>query len=119
GNIGNEKAVEGLISALNHEDSDVRRGAAYALGNIGNEKAVEGLISALDDWDSEVRRGAAEALENIGSVTILEMLIQSPDINIYDSDIFPLLRTLAIKHRKSDSSFIPVYPELINCQHPE
>ncbi len=114
GNIGNDKLLEGLLSALKDEDFEVRGNAAYALGKIGSDKAVEGLLSALKDEDSYVRWIAAEALGKIGSLTVLETLIQSHNINIYDNDIFPIVRRLAIKYSKSGSPFIPVYPELIS-----
>jgi hypothetical protein len=70
-------AVDALINALNHQDSDVRRSAADALGNIGSETAVDALINALNDQDSEVRRRAAYALEKIGSETAVEALINA------------------------------------------
>jgi hypothetical protein len=48
GDIGSEKAIEPLITALSSDkESDVRRSAAYALGGIGSEKAVVPLITAL------------------------------------------------------------------------
>ncbi|MEE8168473.1 MAG: HEAT repeat domain-containing protein [Candidatus Hydrothermarchaeales archaeon] len=49
-----KKDVEGLIKALKHKDSDVRRKAAEALGEIGDSRAVEPLIQALKTkWDPE------------------------------------------------------------------
>jgi hypothetical protein len=64
GEIGSEKAVEPLISALSRaEESDVQRSAAYALGGIGSEKAVEPLITALTTAkERDVQRSAAYAL---------------------------------------------------------
>tara|TARA_B000000460_G_C21378590_1_gene332805 strand:+ start:406 stop:630 length:225 start_codon:yes stop_codon:yes gene_type:complete len=41
GKIGDERAVEPLIEALNDEEGHVRRGAAVALGRLGYERAVE------------------------------------------------------------------------------
>ena len=88
--------------------------AAEALGKIGSDNAVEGLLSALNDEDWYVRGRAADSLGEIGSLTVLETLIQSPDINLYDEDIFPVVRRLAIKHSKSGSPFVPVYCQNLN-----
>jgi HEAT repeat protein len=58
-------AVEPLIAALKHKDSDVRKVAAEALGEIKDPRAVEPLIAALKDKDSDVRKAAAEALVSL------------------------------------------------------
>ena len=119
GKIGNPIAVEGLIAALNDSHSDVRRNAALALGKIGNPIAVEGLIAALNDSDSIVRRNAAEALGNIGNPETLAKIIQSPEIDIYDKNIFLLARTLTLRfskkppQNKKGQRLIPIYPELV------
>ncbi len=119
GNIGSEKAVDALIKALDHQNSDVRSRAAYALGKIGSEKAVDALIKALDDEDSSVRWSAADALGKIGVPDVLERIISEPAIDIYNDHIFNLARKLAIKFstskakREEKLDFIPVYPELL------
>ncbi len=114
GNIGDKAAVEPLIKALQDEDSDVIRNAASALGNIGDKAAVEPLIKALQDWDFYVRSNAASALAKIGSSSGLKKLLQSPLINIFDSEIFPVARSWAIRQHKEGLSCIPVYPKRIN-----
>ena len=65
GTIGDNRAVEPLTKALSDADSDVREGAAGALGEIG-EPAVEPLVKALNDANGDVRRKAAEAPGTIG-----------------------------------------------------
>ncbi|MEQ9236039.1 HEAT repeat domain-containing protein [Coleofasciculus sp. E2-BRE-01] len=117
GEIGNPQAVEGLIAALNDSDSYVRRSAAFALAKIGNTQAVEGLIAALHDSDRNVRMEAAFALGKIGNAEILAKLIKYLDINIYDNDIFPLARTLAVRYSKENLPFIPVYPKLVRFSY--
>lgn len=57
-----KKNVKELIRALQHEQKDVRKEAAEALGKIGDARAVEPLIQALKDNDEEVRQKAAAAL---------------------------------------------------------
>jgi HEAT repeat protein len=57
-----------LKSLLDDQDSDVREGAAAALGDIGSERAVEALLKALlEDQESEVRWHAAYALGAIAA----------------------------------------------------
>src|SRR5262245_50033706 len=47
GQIGGEKAVAGLVTALNHERSGPRRMAATVLGNLGDLSAVPALVVVL------------------------------------------------------------------------
>jgi HEAT repeat protein len=61
-----ENAVEALLEALEDQEPEVRRGAAWALGVIRNPRAVEPLVSRLRDADESVRSGAAWALGVIG-----------------------------------------------------
>ena len=84
-NIGNDKAVSVLITALGDADSDVKRDAASALGKIGNDKAVSALITALGDADSDVKRDAASALGKIGNDKAVSALITA--LGDADSDV--------------------------------
>src|SRR2546423_139220 len=65
--IETDRASEGLISALDNSDREVRDAAARALAErvtmrgIGN-RAVEGLIHGLDSSSELVRRTAATGL---------------------------------------------------------
>jgi hypothetical protein len=80
GMIGDEKAVEPLITALADEEwSDLRQSAAIALGRIGNRQAVKPLLNALADEDEDVRWAAANALGKIGypyAIKPLESLLR-------------------------------------------
>ncbi|NER30843.1 MAG: TIR domain-containing protein, partial [Symploca sp. SIO1C4] len=80
-----ERAVYFLNQALEDEDYDVRRRAAYALGNIGTEAAITALISALEDQDSDVRQRAAYALGAIGTEAAITALISA--LEDQDSDV--------------------------------
>jgi HEAT repeat protein len=113
GQIGNTQAVEALIAALSDSDSDVTGVAAVALGKMGNAQAVEALIAAFNHSYSFVRRQAAVALGNIGTSKTLAKLLQRSEIDIFRYDIFPLVRTLAVRFSKEKLLFIPVYPELV------
>jgi HEAT repeat protein len=65
--LGDTRAVEPLIAALDDKDSNVRYNAAGELGNLKARQAVERLRKALDDSDAEVRANAAEALGKISA----------------------------------------------------
>ncbi|MBZ0318985.1 MAG: HEAT repeat domain-containing protein [Anaerolineae bacterium] len=73
GQIGDVRAVEPLISVLNHSDWTVRDAAAEALGQIGDARAVEPLIAAL--LNKDYTPSAAKALAQIGDVRAVEPLI--------------------------------------------
>lgn len=67
GKIGNPKAVDPLMEALQGDDEpSVRWDAAIALGRIGDGRAIDTLIEALDDENGGVRGRSAEALGVIG-----------------------------------------------------
>ena len=72
--------VEGLIRALRHSDSRVRREAASALREIADKntvtlalkKAIEPLIDALKDENVEVRKAAANTFSTFGIYRIID-----------------------------------------------
>ena len=116
GKIGYQEAVEKLIKALNHFQSNHFEGAMYwavkekiveALGNIGNKKALEALREELNDPEESVADKAAVALAKIlgkidskdeETVKTVKDLIQNPTINIYEDEFFILARKLAIRY---------------------
>ncbi|MCP4544323.1 MAG: hypothetical protein GY832_45005 [Chloroflexi bacterium] len=59
-----------------HNDANVRRAAAEALGVIGDFRAIEPLIRALGDEDEDVRQTAATALVTMADPKAVEPLIQ-------------------------------------------
>ncbi|MDE3001024.1 MAG: HEAT repeat domain-containing protein [Gemmatimonadota bacterium] len=63
-----EAAVRRLVDTLEHEDPEVRRWSAEALGNIARAEpaVVPGLKKQLKDDDGDVRRTAALALAKLG-----------------------------------------------------
>jgi HEAT repeat protein len=88
GEIGDNRAVEPLIKALeNDSDSGVRLEVALVLGIIDDPRAVEPLIRALEnDSDSYVRILAVGALGNIGDKRAVEPLIRALENDLY-SDV--------------------------------
>ena len=68
--------IEELIDKLGHQDEDIRRGAARALGDMEEDAkdAVSVLIRAFQDQDESVRRSAAKSLEEIGTLEALKVV---------------------------------------------
>ena len=64
--LGQMDVVGPIVQALKDNDSNVRFGAALALGEIGDIRAIDPLIQALKDNDSFVRSDVARALGEIG-----------------------------------------------------
>jgi hypothetical protein len=57
----NKQAVDKLVALTKHENSDIRKGAAQALGRIRDPKAIMELFALLDD-ETPVRNCAAAAI---------------------------------------------------------
>ena len=68
--------IEELIEKLGHQDEDIHRGAARALGDMEEDAkdAVSVLIQAFQDQDQSVRRSAAKSLEEIGTLEALKVV---------------------------------------------
>jgi len=80
-----KRDIKGLIKALGYqESSNVRSGAASALGIYGDAHAVKPLIAALKDSNESVRLSAADALGKLGDARAVEPLITA----LKDSDVF-------------------------------
>jgi HEAT repeat protein len=67
GRIGDERAVEPLLEALQDERTYVRRGAAWALGEIGDARAVKPLTTIAQNEKDRIREVASEAVARIES----------------------------------------------------
>jgi HEAT repeat protein len=80
GKIGNTRAVEPLIRALNKGDLALASSAAEALGEIGDTRAVLPLIEILksnyEPLRGTLRYNAVEALGEIGDTRAVETLIK-------------------------------------------
>jgi len=83
GDIGDQRAVDPLIQALQDEDSYIREAAAEALGDIGDTRAIDPLIEFLKDDDSGVRTEAAISLVKLGRTEYFDLIIQA--LQDYDS----------------------------------
>lgn len=76
GALGDPRAVQPLVDALNREDNFykgrslwVRRHIVAALGAIESRSAVSALIATLDDADHSVGSAAVESLERLTKVS--------------------------------------------------
>ena len=83
GEIGDTRAIEPLIPALQDKLVVVRANAAEALGKICDTRAVEPLIAALQDNDKDVHKIAAEALGKIGSPAVEPLIAALQDSSEY------------------------------------
>jgi hypothetical protein len=61
GDIGGEKSVELIVSALAHTDGRVRREALDALAKVGGEEVGQLVMGLFEDADPDVRLAAARA----------------------------------------------------------
>jgi len=65
GNLGDEKAIDALLRALQDEEVWVRENVLRALGQIGGERVISGLEEVLADEDKGTRDLAAHLLKEI------------------------------------------------------
>jgi HEAT repeat protein len=83
GELGDVRAVEPLLKALDDSNQWVRIVAAEALGQVRDRGATETLIYALSDNSIWVRRASVVALGQIGdpraTSPLMERLLRPPD----------------------------------------
>jgi len=71
GRIGDTRALQPLIEALDHRDVSVRVQAASALGDLRDPAAVEPLLRATRDHNLDVRAEAGQALDALGTAAVV------------------------------------------------
>lgn len=81
GDIGDRRALPGLLNAVSHDDSRVKREALQAIGKLGAQEAVPSLGETLLEErffasakEDQVRIDAASALYRIGGAEALAFL---------------------------------------------
>lgn len=79
GEVGGDRAIEHLTSALGHDDARVRREAVMALARIGGEDAGDLLVGMVDDPDPDVRAAVAMALGVLKVERAVKPLLQRLD----------------------------------------
>jgi len=80
GQIGDIRAVEPLLKALESEDRWIRRSAARALEEMNDERVIQPLMWHLleeNEEDAEVRRSSARALARMRRLEAIESLAQA------------------------------------------
>ena len=103
--------TKNLTSLTTDSDVIVRQLATKALSQIDklDEKALNALIFAVEYLDLY----STKSLAKNSNLETLKRFIKFPQVNIYDSQIFPLARTLAVRYGGEKVDFIPVYPEKV------
>lgn len=76
GQIGDTRAIEPLVSALDDPDPGVRSAASEALSRIG-PACVDPLLAVLEKGSTQAREEAAVALGRIGDPRAIEPLIEA------------------------------------------
>jgi HEAT repeat protein len=82
GDIGDPRALPGLVTALADRDRRVRLAAIAAIGKLGTEATEMLLMDALESGDSEIGDIAARALVSAGAAVsqrIMELLRRAPN----------------------------------------
>lgn len=77
GNISHKRAIDFLVSVLNHKDDVIKVNAVYALGKIG-KPAVKTLLKMLKQTDNNaeyLRANVIGALGNIGDPRTIDPII--------------------------------------------
>jgi S1-C subfamily serine protease len=80
GQIGDARAVEPLLKALESEDRWIRRSAARALEKMNDKRVIQPLLWHLleeNEEDAEVRRSSARALARMQPMEAIESLAQA------------------------------------------
>ena len=67
GDIGDDRAIKPLITALKDQNVFVRINAIKSLGNIGDEKAIKPLYELSNEKNSQLKKTALLAIEQIES----------------------------------------------------
>ncbi len=66
GKLGDARAVEPLIRALDAPGYQTPLYAAQSLGKLGDPRAIEPLLRAMESHNDKMREAALEALDKLG-----------------------------------------------------
>jgi HEAT repeat protein len=79
GKLGDPRAVDPLIRALDAPGHQTPLNAAQALGKLGDERAIEPLLMLAANGRDRTRQAALDALDQLGYDT--ETLEPEPEVN--------------------------------------
>jgi hypothetical protein len=104
GEVGGERAVELVTSALANTDGRVRREALNSLAKLGGDEAGQLVVGFLEDSEAEVRAAAAEAA---GALKVERAL--RPMLTLLDDEDEPevLVQVLRGLGRLGDPGAVP------------
>lgn len=77
GCIGNKKAIDPIIPALNDRNREVKKAAISALGKLKSKKVLDNFIMLLDDKDESIRELAVISLGETGDEKAVKPLINA------------------------------------------
>jgi HEAT repeat protein len=113
--LGEDLAIEGLITALKDESTAVQKIAVSALWELGNPQAVPALLEHLGDWDPEVRIEALSALGELISSHHLSLLLDA----LGKENVNLQLNILILLRKIHDIGSVDAVLSFFNSQHPE
>ncbi len=92
GQVGDARAIEPLIEALEDEHVGVQGAAANALGKLGDPRAVDYLHPMLSHHNPQLVVWVAYALTRLGHdhFDILENALENPDVAVRRSGILAM-----------------------------
>ncbi len=76
GEIGDRKAVHGLVQLATDSNGHVRQAAAVALGQLADPLGVRPLLTLLDDQYPNVQEAAYRALTRLKSPALIKRLLE-------------------------------------------
>ena len=83
GRLGDVRAVDHVVRALESDDQRMRTAAAEAARSLNHTRAVPALLAATQDEDQSVRNAASEALDRMGTAAViagLAAVVRSRDL---------------------------------------
>ena len=97
GEIGDRKAVHGLVLLAADSNGRVRQSVAGALGRLGDPMGVRPLLRLLEDSDSNVQEAAYHALIHFKGQTLIDRLMDfvgnaQPALHCYAAKLLGLFK---------------------------
>jgi HEAT repeat protein len=94
GDIGGERAVELVVSALANPDARVRREALLSMAKLGDEESAPLVLASMEDPDPDVRLAAATAAGELKVDRALRPLLAMLGAEGDPDRLQPLIRAL-------------------------
>lgn len=112
GMLKDKRAVDSLISFLNHPQARIRSAAVVALGSIADSRVIEKLKVALNDPEPNVQWGAALSLARMHSEEGKRIILKLLDRNYFAN--FP-----EIDHYERNQIILMAIESIQNVNDPE